>query len=588
VSVNRHITNLAIRLGAADLAADSFPGTFASMIAKSSQSIMKKTLAPVVLVAALWITMSSATTFYVQWLQRSHETFFSDNIVSKRAAESLQTLVWRLAAEFPDDPAALPAFRRHWNEVSEQLTFERQRLGQSAFTEEEKSVLTKLDTSLSAFRDGVNRVADRPREAEKPSAEDLSEARQKAIEHAGRIAASAAELLRINQRIASEDEQRLHRISRYVLFFRLIMLVFGPLLGVYLGWRLAIQLHRSIARISVTLHDAGSSSENDVGTVAIESSGDFHDVQQQAEHVAERMRQVSRDLQIARREVVQAERLAAVGELAAGVAHEIRNPLTSVKLLLQHAFRQSAGNQFDHDKSQLILEEIARMESTIQGLLDFSRPPKLNRVTHDFRQVLRRALNLLESRAHQQGIEIVASIPDYPLMVDGDAERLHQVLVNLLINAIEAMPQGGRLSIEAAGPRGVVQHLNGVSFPDSWDSSQDGESADELGMRALIRQRDSDTALLSVRPDTTEAGGLVTVVIRDTGEGIPAEVLPRLFEPFATTKERGTGLGLAVSRRIVEEHRGSLQALNDPNGGAQFILSIPAATELPDYDRDTN
>lgn len=550
------------------------------MFAKSSQSILKKTLAPVVVVATLWITMSSATTFYVQWLQRSHERFFAENLVSKRATESLQTLIWRVAAEFPDDPMSIPAFRRRWNEASEQLTFERHRLVQSPVTNEELSILTKLDSSLSAFRECLDGVINRPREADKLSSEQLSEKRLQAIEHAGRIAVSTAELVRINELVANQDEQRLHRIGRYVLFFRLVMLVVGPLVGIYLGWRMAIQLHRSIARISVTLHDAGSSSESDVGTVAIESSGDFHDVQQQAEQVAEKMRQVSRDLQIARREVVQSERLAAVGELAAGVAHEIRNPLTSVKLLLQHAFRQSSGSQFDQDKSQLILEEIARMESTIQGLLDFSRPPKLNRITHDFRQVLQRALNLVELRARQQGIEIIAHVADFPLMVNGDTERLHQVLVNLLFNAIEAMPNGGRLSIEATGPASANESTNGVAGRNGASHFQHDESADELGLHALIHARETEVALLSPPSVVSECPTQVTVVVRDTGEGIPADVLPRLFEPFATSKERGTGLGLAVSRRIVEEHHGSIHALNDPNGGAEFILALPVANPV--------
>lgn len=508
--------------------------------------MLTKTLAPVVLVTALWIAMSTATTYYVQWLERSHQQFFADNIVSIRAAEAMQILVWRLAAECPDDATQLPAFRQQWKKAAAQLAFERQRLGQSAFSEGEKQVLVRLDASLDTFRECLDQIVDQGTPREKPSVpmHDLSAERLRAIELAGGIATSNGEILRMNQAIADRDEARRLRIGRIVFLLRLATMVVGPLVGVLLGWRLAAQLHRSIARISVTLHDAGSSIESDVGTVAIESSGDFRDVQQQAEKVAERMRQVSRDLQIARREVVQAERLAAVGELAAGVAHEIRNPLTSVKLLLQHAIRQSSGPNLDEDKLRLILDEIGRMESTIQGLLDFSRPPALNRVTHDFRQTLHRALNLLDARARQQGIEIVTHVDEEPLMVEGDPEKLHQVLVNLLINAIEAMPDGGRMSIETI-------HCGNGGFANSNTVSKDHCNGN---VHETVR-----------------------MIICDTGEGIPNEVLPRLFEPFATSKERGTGLGLAVSRRIVEEHAGTLQACNDPGGGARFTLEIPAA-----------
>jgi signal transduction histidine kinase len=331
--------------------------------------------------------------------------------------------------------------------------------------------------------------------------------------------------------------------GRFVSGMRLTILVAGPLIGVLLGWRLAGLLHRSISRIAVTLREAGSTVDSELGTIAIEASGNVEDVQQQAERVAERMRQVSEELQIARGEVLRSERLAAVGELAAGVAHEIRNPLTSIKLLLQHAVRQSTGLRMEEAKVNLILDEIDRMELIIQGLLDFSRPPRLNRVRHDLRDTLQRALNLVEARAHQQKIEIIVHAGEAPLTVDGDTEKLHQVLVNLLINAIEEMNEGGKLTIDA-------RLIPGPSSQDTRDANSNPARKD---------------------------GKFVQIVIRDTGSGIPIDLLPRLFEPFATTKERGTGLGLAVSRRIIHEHSGRIYAQNRNDGGAEFLFEIPAA-----------
>ena len=125
-------------------------------------------------------------------------------------------------------------------------------------------------------------------------------------------------------------------------------------------------------------------------------------------------------------------------------------------------------------------------------------------------------------------------------MVDGDTEKLHQLLVNLLINAVDAMPLGGRLSVDA-----------------SKDLVQDHLSAPLM------------------EPVANSHREVIQVVIRDTGEGISDEVLSRLFEPFASTKERGTGLGLAVSHRIAEEHGGTIYACNDPHGGARFTVTIP-------------
>jgi C4-dicarboxylate-specific signal transduction histidine kinase len=135
---------------------------------------------------------------------------------------------------------------------------------------------------------------------------------------------------------------------------------------------------------------------------------------------------------------------------------------------------------------------------------------------------VRRAVNLIEGRANQQGISISTSLPDRPIFVNGDPEQLHQVLVNLLINGVEAVQHGGKLSVAAKA-----------------------------------------------------ADGTCSIFVSDSGPGIREEILPKIFEPFVTSKERGTGLGLAVSLRIVAEHGGLLLATNRPEGGATFTLKLP-------------
>ena len=142
-----------------------------------------------------------------------------------------------------------------------------------------------------------------------------------------------------------------------------------------------------------------------------------------------------------------AERLAAVGELAAGIAHELRNPLTSVKLLIQTATQQLSGRSFGEQDLQVAQREIARMEGTIQGLLDFARPPEA--ASRDARCARYRAAGVEpgEGRAKQQRVNIVTESPSSPVMVDGDPEQIHQVLVNLLLNGVDAMPDGGTLEM---------------------------------------------------------------------------------------------------------------------------------------------
>ncbi|WP_397569706.1 ATP-binding protein [Schlesneria sp. T3-172] len=505
------------------------------------KSLFVQALIPVFWVLALYISMNILTTYYVVWIERSNQRVFVENVVPVRAAEELKVVIWRMVAECPSSREDLPRFRERWENSKYQIAKERNRLKASEHVEGNQEVLQALEGPLNAYLD-IFRGLFEVRETTNTFDPDLNASiRPQAIELAHQITVTANDIIRVNQHATDLYKEQRRRVTNTILWFRSGILLVGPLLGIFLGWRLSRRLNQSISRIAVTLHDAASKSDSNIGTIDINASTDFQEVQQKAEQFAFRMRQVSRDLQAARREVLQSERLAAVGELAAGVAHEIRNPLTSVKLLLQHAIRQASGPKLDESKLRLILEEIGRMESTIQGLLDFARPPQLNCVLHDLAQTLQRALNLVSARARQQGIEIIVRPCEVPLMVDGDTEKLHQVLVNLLINAIEAMPDGGQLTIEAR----IVERTH---------CRLSGEMVVEFGNCGTR---------------------MAQIVVKDTGEGISPDVLPRLFEPFATTKDRGTGLGLAVSHRIAEEHHGTITARNGETGGAQFTLCIP-------------
>jgi signal transduction histidine kinase len=354
--------------------------------------------------------------------------------------------------------------------------------------------------------------------------------KEKIIRLARAVAEPCRQLIELNQRMLEESTMRSTQLSTWVNYLRLGFLITGPVVGVALGWWIARGLHRSISEISVTLSDATGDLDQQLGSVEIRNLSDLPGLHHQVQTVATRIRQVMEELQEARRQAMMSERLAAVGELAAGVAHELRNPLTSVKLLIQTAAQRQPHTAMDGRQLQVAQQEIARMESTIQGLLDFARPPELHRVSHDVRNTVRRAINLVEGRAKQQSVAIIEKVPDAPVMVDGDPEQLHQVFVNLLLNGIEAMPQGGSLAVA-------------------------------VGM------------------DDTVASRVCHVCVSDSGQGIPQPMLDRIFEPFVTSKEHGTGLGLAISHRIAKEHGGMLVATNRVEGGAELILELPLSKE---------
>ena len=222
-------------------------------------------------------------------------------------------------------------------------------------------------------------------------------------------------------------------------------------------------------------------------------------------------------------ETLRAEHLATVAQMATGVAHELRNPLTAVKMLVQ-AGREGGPGGLPAEDLEYIEQEIRRMERCLQSYLDFARPRKPERRAMDLADLVDRTLALVQPRAAQQRVELRFARPAAPVVADVDWEQIQQVLINLAFNALDAMPRGGTLETEI--------------------------QANEPGTIALR--------------------------VLDTGPGMTPQVLAQMFQPFFTSKETGTGLGLVISRRIAEEHGGNLTATNRPEGGACFELSLPA------------
>ncbi len=488
----------------------------------------KKVIWPTILVSVLWIAGSSITNYYVHRIYEYHSSILEENVATIRAAWAMQDALWRLQATVME---ATGKERRETrieaNELESAFQRHLEEAKRTSFTPEEDALVKAVADHFAVYRDHVESQLKPPGivgllTAQKPD-------KEKTIRLARAVAEPCRELVELNDRILAESTRQSDRLSTMANVLRLAFLISGPIVGVLCGLWVARGLHHSISQISVTLSDATGDLNREVGSVEVRSPADLPGLQQQVQTIAVRLRHVMEELQQTRHQAMSAERLAAVGELAAGVAHELRNPLTSIKLLIQTAGQRQHEKALPGRQLQVVEQEIARMENTIQGLLDFARPPELHRVHHDLRTTVRRALNLVEGRAKHQDVTVVEQLPPTAVIVDGDPEQLHQILVNLLLNGIEAMPQGGALVV-------ALQADNGN-------------------------------------------GGVCRVVVSDSGAGIPEPVLDRIFEPFVTNKEHGTGLGLAVSNRIAREHGGTLLANNRREGGAMFTLELPISRE---------
>ena len=476
----------------------------------------KSIIAPAVVVSLCWLLVGGASSYYLSWQSRELDRVLEENVTSIRAANEMQETVWRMQS------VVLQAARDRLPIPDETLKELESQFEQSLLAAEDEAKLGEEQLLVQRIRKGFRDYSIRWRQA----SSDMPTNEATLVELlplVPRITDPSEELSQLNERILSQSSRRRQEFTAWVVWGRAVMLALGPGLGLLLGFRLAGQLHQSITRICVRLQAVAGELEQEIGQLHVTPQANLPAIQKQLDVIADRMRMVVQDLHQARRETMRAERLAAVGELAAGVAHEIRNPLTSVKLLIQTMQHRMQPNM-PPQTFDIVLAEINRMESTIQGLLDFARPPKLKRARHDVRQIVRRAVNLIEGSARQNRVILVTHFTEQPVWVNVDAEQLHQVCVNLLLNGIESMTAGGAFEIRI--------------------------EADEVTLVARVR-------------------------FEDSGAGIPEHVLSRLFEPFVTSRDCGTGLGLAVSRRIVLNHSGQLLAENRPGSGAALTIELP-------------
>ena len=242
-------------------------------------------------------------------------------------------------------------------------------------------------------------------------------------------------------------------------------------------------------------------------------------------------------------ELRNAERLASVGRLAAGLAHEIGTPLNVIGGRAEALQRGLPEREPAQKHLRIITDQIERISRIVRDMLDFARIRETRLQPVDISLVIRRVLELLDHRLAEAGVGAESDLPPDLPSVAADADRLHQVFLNLATNALDAMPGGGRL-------RFMGRRAGGS-----------GAEADPPG------------------------AGCVEVTVEDTGTGIASENLHRIFDPFFTTKEvgRGTGLGLAVSYGIVREHRGTIAVDSQPGLGSRFTVRLPIASPAPEH-----
>jgi signal transduction histidine kinase len=229
-------------------------------------------------------------------------------------------------------------------------------------------------------------------------------------------------------------------------------------------------------------------------------------------------------LQAAQQQLVQSEKLASVGQLSAGIVHDVKNPLGVIKGVAEELLEDKPAGSPEHESLQVIRDNASRANAIVTDMLTFARQTPPAMVRRDLRETVEGSLRLTSYMLRKGKVELDLQLPAEPVMLTFDSQQIQQVIINLVQNAVQAMPDGGRLSVR----------LN----------------------------RDDGFAVLAVE---------------DSGNGISPEHLPRVFDPFFTTKPegQGTGMGLSVSYGIISRHHGSIQASSRLGEGAQFTIRLP-------------
>lgn len=244
--------------------------------------------------------------------------------------------------------------------------------------------------------------------------------------------------------------------------------------------------------------------------------------------LAESINEMAASLKAQMVKMQRAEQMVVVAELAAGLAHEIKNPLAGIKVAMHVLSEEATLPEEDRTVLRRVIEEVGRLEALMRNFLNFAKPPKPLLTSLNVNELLNSTLTFyLRGKSVEEGsrdgIRIEKDLHPLPAAT-ADATQLQHVLLNLILNAVDAMPEGGTLKIRT-GP--------------------DGDP------------------------------GRIRIEISDTGKGITEEDAERIFQPFYTTKPKGTGLGLAISRQMIERHGGSIHAANNPEGGATFRVLLP-------------
>ncbi|MBM4347270.1 MAG: HAMP domain-containing protein [Deltaproteobacteria bacterium] len=383
--------------------------------------------------------------------------------------------------------------------------------------------------------------------------------------------------------VPTEDVMR--RLLDYQKMFLILIIMDSIVLivfGSFLLSRVLVKPLKGLVRLTQKISEGDFNqtievpSTNEIGQLVMSfnrMTEQLKEKQKNIEMHLESLELANKKLKQAQEELIRTEKLASIGRFAAGVAHEVGNPLGSILGYTSIMAREETTREEAHDYLKRIEKEIERINRIVKELLNFARPSRQDIQEVEINKVIKDTLSLLSYQKGFKNIETHLSLqPDLP-MIKGNESLLSQIFINIILNAIDAMPDGGALGIE------TVNFVVG---------SREG---DELESPYLSRRKDDplDTNYSHLRSPNpfsviftkfNRGDRLIKVKITDTGIGIKKEDMEKIFDPFFTTKDpdKGTGLGLSISLRIIESLGGEVKVRSEEGKGSTFEVYFPVAT----------
>lgn len=438
------------------------------------------------------------------------------DMASFHAAEELEAALLRqkgyLTYYFLDgNPEWLKQMEQYHRSFEEWL----EKARKTAYTEAMGEILSQIDSEYHQYLTARQQVINLYQEGKREGGAKLHWEARRQFE----VIISLCQRYKLIQeytisRVRTESQARV----RFINALALAMMPAIAVLGVLVAYILIKQILAPIRRLAIDAAPANP---------GVPLPDEVKAISRRVHSLIEDVDQVQSELERSQEHLLQSGKWAMVGKLAAGVAHSIRNPLTSVKMRLFSMERTLMLTPPQKEDFEVISEEIRHIDTIVRNFLEFSRPPKLKMQKVSPSDVVDMALVLLRYRLDSYGVEVKLIRQGRLPEIWGDPDQLKEVLANLLVNACEMMVNGGLITIQ-----------------------EETESEPPLGHAVVIR-------------------------VSDNGPGVPESVRDKIFQPFFSTKEEGTGLGLSIAYRIIEEHGGRLELDSEETAGASFVIALP-------------